>query len=111
MRKRPAHLRAFTVVELLVVIGIVAALAGILLPALTAARENARTVQCLGNLRQLAQAAQAYCADFDGSYPIAQYRAAAPGGFKIYAWDFATTVTGGGQTDVTPGLLGWGGNE
>lgn len=59
----------FTLVELLVVIGIIAVLIAILLPALNKARESARIVACLSNLRQLALGMNFYANDHKGDWP------------------------------------------
>jgi len=60
---------AFTLVELLVVIGIIAILIAVLLPALTKARQAAQKAACLSNLRQLAQAVIAYSVNNKGILP------------------------------------------
>jgi prepilin-type N-terminal cleavage/methylation domain-containing protein/prepilin-type processing-associated H-X9-DG protein len=66
MRQR----HAFTLVELLVVIGIIALLVSILLPALNRARESAQRTVCLSNIRQIATAANNYMADNRGVFPF-----------------------------------------
>ena len=61
--------RAFTLVELLVVIAIIAILMAILLPALRAAREKARSIKCLTNTRNLGQAFYQYTIEYDERMP------------------------------------------
>src|SRR4051812_34210056 len=63
------HRQAFTPVELLVVIGIIAVLIGILLPALGRAREQANQAACMSNMRQVAMAFVMYANDNKGWLP------------------------------------------
>jgi prepilin-type N-terminal cleavage/methylation domain-containing protein len=65
----PRRRSAFTLVELLVVIGIIAVLIGILLPALNKARESARTISCAAQMRSLVQATFLYCNNNRGYFP------------------------------------------
>src|SRR5688572_16159816 len=75
--------RAFTLVELLVVIGIIAVLISMLLPALNRAREQARSAKCLSNLRQLAMGTIGYCNYNKGTFPG---QGGSGGGINWIAW-------------------------
>src|SRR5437868_3093395 len=61
---------AFTIVELLVVIGIIAILIAILLPTLGVVREHAKQLQCAAQLRQLGTGLVNYTVAFKGHYPV-----------------------------------------
>ena len=98
--------KAFTIVELLVVIGIISLLMAILMPALNRAREQARGVLCLTKIRQLVIASYTYANNHNDYYPVAYRYENANSIFTAYAWDFTSikdwTTR---ETKVIPGLL------
>ena len=63
--------RAFTLVEILVVIAIISLLAAIIFPTFALVRANARKTSCLSNLKQIGAAMEMYKADYDGRFPFA----------------------------------------
>src|SRR5437016_14073445 len=90
----PLMRRAFTLLELLVVIGIIAVLIASLLPAMRVANEQSKSLQCLSNLRELGLAAQMYVMRNHGYYPIAYTDVSSE------SWDFKIE---NGQ--LLPGIL------
>ena len=87
---RPQQRRtAFTLIELLVVIAIIAILAAILFPVFAQAREKARAISCMSNLRQVGVASSMYTQDYDETYPLG------------YTWDSNNGVWGGDMWTVS----------
>lgn len=90
--------KGFTLVELLAVVGVIAVLAGLMLPALASALGKARQSACLSNLRQLDMALLSYVQDWDDVFPYdAKPRATAePGAALAYdgtnKWDASPIV-------------------
>ncbi len=82
---------AFTLVELLVVIGIVSALMGILLPALGAVRRQARAIMGMSNQRQIVASVNCYAADNDDCYPVS---VATIGMWPQFSWQEPMMLTG-----------------
>jgi len=89
----------FSIVEILVAIGVITALLGVLLPALSTARRAGRSAQCRSNLRQMSTALAQYIAIYD-AHPVA-LRFENNGVFTTVAWDYRQTVTG----EISPGAL------
>jgi prepilin-type N-terminal cleavage/methylation domain-containing protein/prepilin-type processing-associated H-X9-DG protein len=113
--RRRARVPGFTLVELLVVIGIIAVLVGILMPALSAARRQAQSTKCLSNLRSLGQALNLYAIEFKDAWPLVQdYTTAAlpskyagelrDGRWNLMLLPYLTSPADAAKLDIT-----WGG--
>ena len=70
MKRREDLACAYTLIELLMVITIIACLAGLLLPALTAVRQKADAIACMANLRQIGIAGQLYASEHSQTTPV-----------------------------------------
>jgi prepilin-type N-terminal cleavage/methylation domain-containing protein len=116
-RSRPPAASAFTLVELLVVIGIIAVLIAVLLPVLGRARESANQVKCLSNMRQICVAMINYAGDSKGVMPASGGSSAAlsnaadpTSSYDWIAWQrkkdpVLNRNTGGADQNITYGAL------
>jgi type II secretory pathway pseudopilin PulG len=97
--RRRSCCAAFSLVELLVVIGIIALLISLLLPTINKARRFAKSISCLSNLRQIGQAMNLYATLYDGAIP----GAAATSGRHFFANPYLSTSNSAPNLLITSG--------
>src|SRR5437868_1226379 len=102
-RSRQRVKSAFTLIELLVVIAIIAILAAILFPVFAQAREQARAITCVSNMKQIALGWIMYAQDYDEANPMTAVceSCAADGGQMRWLEVIEPYIKSGGESDVT----------
>jgi prepilin-type N-terminal cleavage/methylation domain-containing protein/prepilin-type processing-associated H-X9-DG protein len=99
IRRRWSTGTAFTLIELLVVIAVIAILAALLLPVLSRAKDSARAIQCMNQMRQIGLVTWLYADDNGDQFPRSQHSAALK---HQQVWERAiSTALGGGNSDTT----------
>ncbi len=102
MRKK----NGFTLIELLVVIAIIAILAAILFPVFAKAREKARQIACVSNLKQIGTALMMYVQDYDETYPSIPWNTVSGGNYytesNCYIYNGEYTGSCGYRTQLEP---------
>jgi prepilin-type N-terminal cleavage/methylation domain-containing protein/prepilin-type processing-associated H-X9-DG protein len=95
--------RGFTLIELLVVIAIIGILAAMLFPVFARARESARKIQCLSNVKNIAMAVQMYLTDYDAIWP-SEHDQQARDAFFAWAHSDSDFCQGAAVTRLNPYL-------